>query len=119
MTTKLTEVVEGVKLVKTCSIKPDKDSDESKQVNLEVTFDGVSLEGVFQKALSSTVIQWQNGPGRKQFDLWKDGQTVKVQFNAPGRVQVDPETAMVAKLQSMTPEEQQAYLQSLMAKAGK
>lgn len=119
MTMNLKEKVVGVRLVKACSIKPDKDSTDSKQVNLEVTFDGVELEGVFQKALSSTVIQWQNGPGRKQFDQWKAGQTVKVQFIAPGRVQIDPETAMVAKLQAMSPEEQMTYLKELAKKASR
>lgn len=115
----LKEKVSGVVLTKVCGIKPDKDSSDSKQITLKVTFDGVELEGVFQKALSSTVIQWQNGPGRKQFNTWKDGQVVNVQFNAPGRVQIDPETAMVAKLQAMTPEEQVAYLKALAAKASK
>jgi hypothetical protein len=119
MATNLKDKVVGVRLVKTCSIKPDKESNDSKQINIEVTFDGVELEGVFQKALSSTVISWQNGPGRRQFDTWKDGQTVKVQFNAPGRVQIDPETAMVAKLQAMTPEEQVTYLKELAAKASR
>ena len=115
----LNEKITGVKLIRRCSIKPDKDSNESKQVNLEVTFDGVELESVFQKALSATVIQWQNGPGRKQFDQWKNGQTVEVQFSAPGRVQIDPETAMVAKLQTMTSEEQVKFLKELTAKANR
>jgi hypothetical protein len=35
------------------------------------------------------------------------------------KVQIDPETAMVAKLQAMTPEEQVTYLKELAAKASR
>jgi hypothetical protein len=79
----MNQVISGVKLTKACSIKPDKDSTDSKIVNLEVEFDGNTLMSVFQKALAQTVIQWQNGPGRSKFDHWTPNQTVKVKFKAP------------------------------------
>lgn len=104
----MNEVVAGVSIVKTCSIKPDKDSTESKQVNVRVKFDGATLKSVFDKAVSGAVISWQNGVGRKAFDTLKDGQLVEIQFTAPAsRAAVDPLTAILALAEAagMTPEE--------------
>ncbi len=115
----MNEVIANVTLTKVCSIKADKDSDNSKQINLKVKFDGATVQSVFNKALAGTVIQWQNGVGRKNFDTYKANQVVEVQFTAPASTTVDPETAMVAKLQSMTSTEQAAYLKELMSKAAK
>ena len=115
----LNEVITNVTIAKACSIKPVKDSTESKTVTVRVKFDGVTLQSVFNKAVSSAIIQWQNGPGRKSFDRLKNGQTVDIQFVAPGRTTIDPETAMVALLQTMTEEEKLAYLEKLVAKASK
>lgn len=116
----MTEIITNVTLSKVCSIKADKDSTDSKQITLKVKFDGSTIQSVFDKAVAGAVIQWQNGVGRKNFDTFKPGQTVEIQFNAPAsRTAVDPETAMVAKLQAMTPEEQLAYLKELATKAAK
>lgn len=116
----LNEVIANVTLTKVCSIKPDKDSDESKNITLKIKFDGSTLQSVFDKAVSGAVIQWQNGIGRKNFDTFKPNQIVDVQFNAPAsRTAIDPETAMIAKLQSMTPDEQTKYLKELSTKAAK
>jgi hypothetical protein len=119
-TMNMTEVIANVVLTKVCSIKADKDSDESKQITLKVKFDGATVQSVFDKALAGAVIAWQNGVGRKSYDTLKQGQTVEVQFTAPAsRSAIDPETAMIAKLQAMTPEAQMAYLKDLTAKASK
>ena len=91
------QIVKGVVLTKTCSIKPDKDSSDKKTINLKVKFDEVELGSVFAKALSGAVIQWQNGPGRSKFDPWVDKQTVEISFSAPGQVQVDPKAAIIAE----------------------
>lgn len=116
----MSEVIANVTLTKVCSIKLEKDSDESKQITLKVKFDGATVQSVFDKAVSGAVIQWQNGVGRKNFDTYKPNQVVEIQFNAPAsRTAVDPETAMIAKLQSMTPDEQAAYLKDMAAKAAK
>ena len=116
----MTEVITDVVLTKACSIKADKDSEESKVINLKVKFDGVQLGDVFAKALSSTVITWQNGVGRKTFDTFKNNQIVEINFAAPvSRAQIDPESAMIAKLQAMKPEERAAYLKELIAKVKK
>ena len=114
----MTELVKGVTLTKACSIKADKDSDVSKTVTLSVKFDGVTLQSVFDKAMSSAVIQWQNGPGRSKFDTWKHGQVVVIDFKAPGKAPaVDPEVAMRAKLAGMSKDERKAYLEALMEEA--
>ena len=110
----LKQVVNGVTLTKVCSIKPYKGSDESKNITLEISFDDVLLEDVFHKAVGGAVISWQNGPGRKQFNQWENGQLVKVNFKAPGKTQVDPETAMKSKLQSMSVEEREEYLRRML-----
>ena len=114
----MNEIISGVTLTKVCSIKADKDSTESKNITLKVKFDGATVQSVFDKALAGAVIQWQNGQGRKNFDTFKANQTVEINFNAPAaRATIDPETAMIAKLQSMTAEEQIDYLKELTAKA--
>ena len=110
----LRQVVHNVTLTKVCSIKPFKGSNESKQVTLEISFDGVLLEDVFAKAVGGAVIQWQNGPGRKQFNQWENGQLVKVSFKAPGKTAVDPEALMKAKLQSMDEGDREAYLRKML-----
>lgn len=94
MSTNLSEVVNGVSFTKSCSIKPDGDSSESKVINLKIEFDGVVLRDVFEKAVSSTVIQWQ-AKARKSFNSFVDKSTVVVQFSAPGRTTVDPMDAII------------------------
>jgi hypothetical protein len=81
----LKQTVHGVTIAKACSIKPYKAADTSKQVTLNVRFEGVALQSVFDKAVAGAVIQWQNGPGRSKFDTWKDHQVVDIEFKAPGR----------------------------------
>ena len=116
----MNEVVTGVTLTKACSVKADEDTEKGKTINLRVKFDGVTLGDVFAKAVSSAVIAWQNGVGRKQFDTLQHGHTVDIQFKAPGaRAQIDHETAMVLKLQAMTPTERTSYLKELVAKVPK
>ena len=116
----MNEVISNVTMAKVCSIKADKESTNSKQINLKVKFDGTVLLSVFDKAVSGAVIAWQNGVGRKNFDLYKNGQVVEIQFSAPAsKSAIDPEQAMIAKLQAMTAEEQIAYLKELTTKAAK
>ena len=110
----MNERIISVTLTKACSVKPDKESTESKVINLRVKFDGATVGDVFAKAVSSAVISWQNGQGRKTFDTLKNNQTVDIQFAAPAaRPMVDPETAMVEKLRSMSPEQAKVELERL------
>ena len=113
----MNESITGITLTKVCNIKPFKGATESKQVTLAIKYDGLTIGDVFAKALRSDVISWQNGPGRKGYDDLIDKSTVNVNAKAPGAATVDPETAMVAKLIAMTPEEQKTYLQELAKKA--
>ena len=120
MTINMSELIANVTLTKVCSIKADKDSTEAKNINLKVKFDGATIQSVFDKAVAGAVIQWQNGVGRKQFDTFKNNQTIDIQFSAPAsRTAIDPEQTMIAKLQAMTAEEQIAYLKELTTKAAK
>jgi len=98
----LTKVVSNIVLNKACSIKPFKDADTGKVIKLRVRFDGVTLNDIFAKAMSTAVIQWQNGPGRSKFDQWENNQVVDIDFKAPGRTaQIDPEVAIANKIKGM------------------
>ena len=108
-------VVQGIVLGKVCGIKPDGDSTESKSITLRIGFNGVTLKDVFTKAVSSAVIQWQNGPGRKQFDTWTDKGTVNVEFKAPGRTATDPVADVIGRAKAMSKEERVIYLQGILA----
>ena len=115
MTTNLKETVKGIVLRKTCSVKPDGDSTESKTITVEMNYDGLTLEDVFTKALSSDIIKWQ-GSARKIYDTLTDKGTVKVDAKSPGsKPEVDPVTAMIqlAKDAGMTVEQ---YLMAELAK---
>jgi len=100
-TMNMNEIITNVTLTKVCSIKADKDSDESKSITLKIKFDGATIQSVFDKAVAGAVIQWQNGVGRKNFDTFKPNQTVEIQFTSPARSTVDPETAMIAQLSGL------------------
>lgn len=113
----MSEDIINVTLTKVCNIKPVKDSTESKQITLAVKYDGLTIGDVFTKALRSDVISWQNGPGRKGYVGLVNKSTITVSAKAPGAVTIDPETAMVAKLVTMTPDAQKVYLQELANKA--
>ena len=112
----MNQIVNGIVLNKACSIKAFKDSDTSKQINLRVKFDDIALSAVFAKAVSSAVIQWQNGPGRSKYDQWGDKQTVDISFKAPGAMPtVDPEVALIAKAKAITdPVAKQAFIDKIM-----
>ena len=116
-TMNMNEIITNVTLTKVCSIKADKDSDESKSITLKVKFDGATIQSVFDKAVAGAVIQWQNGVGRKNFDTFKPNQTVEIQFTSPARSTVDPETAMIAQLSGLSPEAMEAKVRDMIAKA--
>ena len=104
----MNEIVANVKLSKVCSIRADGESTEKKNINLVVKFDGATLSSVFDKAVSGAVIAWQNGVGRKNFDTYKNNQTVEIQFVAPAsKAQLDPMEVIIAqaKAANMTVEQ--------------
>lgn len=110
----LNQIVTNIKRSKQCSLKADSDSDESKTFNIVVSFHNVTLADVFDKCVSSEVIRWQNA-NRKNYDKLVDRSTINLTFKAPVS-QVDPETAMVAKLIAMNDEDRANYLNQLMQK---
>ena len=115
----LNAVVSGVVLERTCSIRPHAESDERKTVTLRITYDGVPLQAVFDRSASWAAISWQNGPGRKIFDTLSNGQVVEVNFKAPGRTQVDPEAAVIARARALpTREEREKYIRELLGQVG-
>ena len=67
---------------------------------LNVRFDGVPLQAVFDKAVAGAVIQWQNGPGRGKYDEWSNGQVINIDFKSPGATAIDPKQAMIAQARS-------------------
>ena len=118
------EVVVGVTLTKTLSVSPDNESKKSgvkKTFIVRMKYDGLTLKDIFAKALRNDIISMQNGNGpggRRNYDKLVDRQVIEVSAKSPGAgAQIDPETAMVMKLQAMKPEEQVAYLKDLAAKA--
>ena len=121
--TDLTQKIDGVVLSEQRSISPDEDAKKDgikKTITLKISYDGLTLGDVLAKAFKSDVVAWQNGSGgRKNFDNIVDGSTIEVSAKAPGSLKEDPETAMIRKLQAMTPEEQVAYLKEIAAKASK
>lgn len=122
ITTKdLVQTVSGIEITKVCSISPDEDAKKagiSKNINVAVKFDGITLNDVFAKAMSSTVVTWQNGQGRKNFDKLTANQVIYVNFRAPASVQIDTEAAEIAKIAAMEdPTEREKYVRTLLAKA--
>ena len=91
----LNAMVNGVELTKVCALRADNESTDKKNVTLNIKFNGVRLSDVFEKAITNTVIQWQNA-NRKNFDSLKNGQVVVIDFKAPGKTAVDPKQALIA-----------------------
>ena len=121
-TANMNDIISGITLTKIVSISPDTESKKEgvkKTITLKMKYDGLTLADIFQKALKDDVISWANGGGgRKNYDNLTDKQVVEVSAKSPGSgPQEDPETAMVARLRSMTPEQQLAYLKELTTKA--
>ena len=97
------QAIENFHLLKVTSVKPDADSNESKQVTLKVNFKNVTINQLAQACLGQgVVVKWQNGGGgRKNYDKLVNNQTVNIDFKAPGVTpQVDPLTAIISAAQA-------------------
>lgn len=118
----LTQVIEGVVFEEYRNISADetgKKAGDSKQLLLKVDYSGLTLNDIFRKAFKADCITWQNA-NRKHYTKLENKSTINISAKSPGaQPAVDPETAMVAKLATMTAEEQVAYLQQLQEKAKK
>ncbi len=100
------------------SFRADNESTESKTVRINFLFNGDSIKDVMNKACSSAKISWVNGPGRKNFDSWENGQVVTVDFASPGKTSLTDEQQMQKlanglKAKGMTPEQMIEYLTKL------
>ncbi len=101
----LNQLVKNVVVSKWCSQKSDEDADTSKTFKIELTIDNVTIVDMANGLLKNEVIRWQN-TNRKKYDKLVDKSTHKVVFKRP-IADIDPFDAMVARLQGMTPEQQQ------------
>jgi hypothetical protein len=103
-------------VTKVFSIKPDKESEQSKKWTLELTIPAeTTMQDLARAVLASEVVKVQNG-NRDKFDKLPDGHVFKKTFNRPG-IDIDPETAMLDKLANMDKNEQAMYIKELMKKA--
>ena len=95
-----------------CSIKADADSTESKTLTLDVEFNQVTLAELLGPAMKSIRIAWQNGPGRKGFENWTNGQHIAVDAKHPGKSPEDPKALLNKMLaKGLTKEQILALLQ--------
>ena len=104
-------------LSKACKISADKEgkeAGESKTINLEVSYKGLTFKEACAKMLKNDVIAWQNGSnGRKNYDKHTDGMTIKIQATSPGSHYVDPEETVIGNFGNKSPEEQKAFMKRL------
>lgn len=108
------QVVKGLVVKKQFSISPNKDSDKSKKFWLELTVDNVTVLDMAHGLLKSEVITVAN-TNRPKWDKLVAGTTFKKTFMKP-LADVDPEEAMVLKLQAMSEKDRKAYLTELAKK---
>ena len=100
------------------SISADSDSKkagESKNVYLQFILDNTLLSEVIAEALRNKRVTWQTG-ARKRYDSITQGSTVKIAFKG-GELPESLEDQMARRMQSMTADEQQAFVAQLMARA--
>lgn len=113
----MNEKLTGVKLTKSCKVSADEDSKASAiSVHLTVNFDGATVRDVFEKAMATTVIQWQT-KARKHFTEYSNGQSVTIDFVAPARTTVDPLEAARSWFATASQEERDAYIAKLQGSA--
>ena len=78
------QVLPTFHLYKTVSVKPDKDSSESKKVKLKVKYENVTPRDLATATLGQGfVVKWQNGRARKDFDNLVNNQEVEINFAKP------------------------------------
>lgn len=83
-------------LTKVFSIKPGRDSEDSKHWTLELTIPkGTTERDLAQAVLASEVIKVQNG-NRSKYDKFPNGHVFKKTFAVPG-IQVDHKQALIAE----------------------
>ena len=104
----MNEIIADVSMTKTITVKPFKDSEESKTITLVTKFDGVTMGAVFTDAMKSDVIRYQ-ATARKNYDTLEDGATINRVYNAPPAT-VDPIAAVVGILAGKSDEEKKQWI---------
>lgn len=97
------------------SVKPSKDSKESKQVVLEVDTTGATPEMVLELALKDVIIREQQKLREpKAWKALKNGDIRRVNLvdYAPRGTRVDPMEILKAKTRRMTPEQREAFIKT-------
>lgn len=92
---------------KACSVKPTADSDQSKQVVVEIDWTGMSLEATRDLAAKDIVIRVQ-GSLRKKWAKVKPGEVMKVDAVNYTTTSVDP----IAMLNAVPKSERAAWLKA-------
>lgn len=100
------------------SVKQDKDSDETKSGTLRFKMDKVPLSDIVASSLKDKRINAQVGLRGDKFATLKNGQIVVLDYKG-GRVAVDPEVAMLARLQAMTADERAKWFAEKQAELAK
>ena len=97
---------------KWCSLRADGDSDIAKTFKIELVIPiGTTASDMARAILKNEVIRFQN-KSRPKWSKMVDKSTHTITFKKPID-DIDPFDAMVARLQSMTPEEQSNELTKL------
>ena len=119
-TTNVHELVTGVKITKTMSIKPDGESNDKKKITLVIDFDGVSFASVIEGAVKTDIIRAQASL-RKLYDTLTDGQTIERKYAAPPVATVSKEQGeamVINEMKNLDPSEHVEYLKNLAKKHG-
>ena len=99
-------------LTKVFSIKPDKDSAESKQWTLQLTVPAdATREDLAKAVLASEVIKVQNG-NRSKYDKFPKGHVFRKTFSRPGVAQMSAQEQFKADLvaEGIDPKDKKAVL---------
>ena len=99
----MNEIIKGVKLTKVFQVSPDEDSKKtgiSKQVTVEMSYEGLTIKDIFTKALSHDIIPLQ-AELRKSYSSLVDRSTIKRSAKSPGvPLQKDPMEALIEEANS-------------------
>ena len=109
--------MEKMVLTKVFSIRPSKDSEESKKWTLELTIpESTTVRDLAQAVLGSEVIKVQNG-NRNNFDKYENGHVFKKTFAKPG-YESDPMETLIAEAVAagVDVKSQKALTEFIMAK---
>lgn len=90
------------------SVKPEKGSASQKQVTLRFKMDKVPVKDIIQSSLKDKRINWQVG-ARAKFSSLQAGGVVTVNYTG-GKATVDPQTATINFLSSMSEEQRNAWI---------